>query len=581
MASLSNNELSITIRALDNASKTLKQVQGELVGLGDTTESSNDRSGRSWVVMGTVVGAVAGAVQAATYKIITGLESLVGSAVKRVDTLNNANAVFADMGFSAADTAQTMGDLDKSIRGLPTTLDSAVTNVQLLAVTTRDLGKSQRIFTALNDAILGTGGSSEQVQNSVVQLSQAFSDGTIDSSTWYSLIQSMGPALGGLASGMGLTIGQLKDGLSNGTISVQQFQDALITMDTQGGGGMKSFRDMAIDATSGIGSGFTNAKTAVTRGLADIIKAIGSENISNAISKTGRALERLLGKTGEVVGGFKDLRKGFNEGSGTLTGFEGKMASLGESFRRVWDVVAGMFGPSLDALWHTVTDKLWPAIERFLPFLQFGAEIIGIVLVAAIWLAINALNLIGDVLGWLGQVVANVGQWFVDRWNNIVSVWGKAKDFFSNLGGDIGAIFSKVGDKIKDAFTGALEFVKSLPKKFVDLFAGVGGMIRDLIGDIDIPGPLGKIKDVIPGFATGTSFAPGGDAELAEDGPELVMKRGVYNLPRGSQVLNARQTADVLSQRSGSVTIHQTNNIYNQADLRKANFELGWRLATT
>jgi hypothetical protein len=45
-------------------------------------------------------------------------------------------------------------------------------------------------------------------------------------------------------------------------------------------------------------------------------------------------------------------------------------------------------------------------------------------------------------------------------------------------------------------------------------------------------------------FATGTSFAPGGMALVGERGPELV------NLPRGSQVIPAAQTASMIGGRN-------------------------------
>jgi hypothetical protein len=52
----------------------------------------------------------------------------------------------------------------------------------------------------------------------------------------------------------------------------------------------------------------------------------------------------------------------------------------------------------------------------------------------------------------------------------------------------------------------------------------------------------------IPGFATGTDFAPGGLALVGERGPELV------NLPRGSQVIPAGRTRDMLGS-GGTVRI--------------------------
>ncbi len=80
----------------------------------------------------------------------------------------------------------------------------------------------------------------------------------------------------------------------------------------------------------------------------------------------------------------------------------------------------------------------------------------------------------------------------------------------------------------KDALSGLLsQFAQLLAQSaFTGLFGGSGGLLSGL---------------GIPGFATGTSFAPGGMALVGERGPELV------NLPRGSQVINANRTEQMLS----------------------------------
>lgn len=266
-----------------------------LANTNKTVDDTGKRTQTSFLKMGAVMGAVSGIAQNVFSRAIDGISGSVGDAVKRVDTLNNANNIFTDMGFKAGDTKTAMDDLKTSIVGLPTSLDQAVSGVELLAGSTNDIGKSQKIFSAMNDAIIGFGGSAGDVQGAIVQLSQAFSNGKIDAQTWNSLIQNgMGPALNAIAKQMGITTGALKDGLSDGTISVQSFQDALIKMDTQGGGGMKSFKETSKDATSGIATGMANAKTAVTRGIADIIQAIGSKNISDAISAIGTDFEKAL-----------------------------------------------------------------------------------------------------------------------------------------------------------------------------------------------------------------------------------------------------------------------------------------------
>jgi phage-related tail protein len=55
-------------------------------------------------------------------------------------------------------------------------------------------------------------------------------------------------------------------------------------------------------------------------------------------------------------------------------------------------------------------------------------------------------------------------------------------------------------------------------------------MVNSVSTGTNIPKKTSSIPKV-PGFASGTNFAPGGLAWVGESGPELV------NLPRGSQVI--------------------------------------------
>lgn len=113
----------------------------------------------------------------------------------------------------------------------------------------------------------------------------------------------LGPALNALAKEMGMTSGQLKAGLSDGSISVSKFQDALINLDTKGGGGLKSLHTIVQDATSGIGTSISNMKTAVTRGLANLItafdnllKTVLGTDIATIITNSGARTEAALNK---------------------------------------------------------------------------------------------------------------------------------------------------------------------------------------------------------------------------------------------------------------------------------------------
>ena len=225
-------------------------------------------------------------------RITSMISGSVDNAIKRVDTLNNATRSFENMGFSAGQTKKAMTDLDTAITGLPTSIDSAVRQTQLLAASTGDIDKSTKIYKAMNDGILGFGGTADMVENAVIQLSQAFSNGKVDAETWNSMINSgMGPALNALAKKLGVTTGQLKTDLSSGKISVNDFQNALIELDNKGGGGMKSLAQIAKDSTKGIGTSWTNFKTAVTRAVAAVMDALAKAGLTDLIDKGTNAIK--------------------------------------------------------------------------------------------------------------------------------------------------------------------------------------------------------------------------------------------------------------------------------------------------
>lgn len=115
------------------------------------------------------------------------------------------------------------------------------------------------------------------------------------------------------------------------------------------------------------------------------------------------------------------------------------------------------------------------------------------------------------------------------------------------------SIGQTIAQSIGSAFQGLIDGSKKVKDVLRDLLAQLGQMLvnkafTSIVGSL-FGGGFGGFK--IPGFATGTNYAPGGLAWVGERGPELV------NLPRGSQVIPNHKLGD----RGGGVNVPVNINI--------------------
>lgn len=276
----------INTKDYDAGKKHIEKGNNELEGNAKKTSSGFSAA---WA------GAIGGLVATVAQKGFALISSSIDSAVKRVDTLNNSTRTFENMGIATADSKKAMDALQKSIKGMPTPLDGAVRGMTALTATYGDIGKGQKVFSALNNAILGFGGSADMVDNAITQLSQLPMDGPLDAQTWNSLRNSgITPVLVAMAKDSGKSVAEMKEAFGSGELTVQDFTDRLVKMNKDGGGGLKSLEKIAKDSTKGIGTGFSNMQTAVVRGMSKVIEAVGSKNISNAISNIGQGFENVL-----------------------------------------------------------------------------------------------------------------------------------------------------------------------------------------------------------------------------------------------------------------------------------------------
>lgn len=133
-----------------------------------------------------------------------------------------------------------------------------------------------------------------------------------------------------------------------------------------------------------------------------------------------------------------------------------------------------------------------------------------------------AVGFVKDHLGWIALALGPIGIAAFELYKHWDSVWSGIKTVIS----DVWSFIKPIIDGIESAVSGVSDAIGKL--------SSAAGAVKS------VGSAVGGALSHIPGFASGTSYAPGGLALVGEDGPELV------RLPRGSAVTPSAQTAQAL-----------------------------------
>lgn len=208
-------------------------------------------------------------------------------------------------------------------------------------------------------------------------------------------------------------------------------------------------------------------------------------------------------------------------------GLDGVMKKLQPVIQVMTELWQKYLQPALMEVWKVFQERLLPALKNLweqispilIPVLKTLGIILGAIVFAQIMIFVEGLRL---AIGWISNIinwVANAIKWL--------------KDFIGTVGriaGQIGSALAGVYNAIVTPFQKAFDFITGIPGKIVGAVGNIGQLLRDKLGDWDIPGPLGKVRDVIPGFAEGGFTGRGGVNEIAG-----IVHKGEYVIPQ-SQV---------------------------------------------
>ena len=408
-------------------------------------------------------------------KALQVISSNIGDAVKRVDTLNNFPKVMKAFGVSTKEAQASIKRIDKSIRGLPTSLDTAVSGVRDFFMVTKNLKQAEAMFKAVNDsALIFANGSQEAVQRFTYAYKQSLAAGKVDAQNFRQMNEAIPGVMDKVAQSMGMSMQQLKQGLSDGSISMDQFNAELIKLDTQGGAGMKSFGETAKTSTAGIQTSVTNMKTALVRGLADIINKVNESlkpfgGLSGVISKVGQFGEAAFKKIGQA-----------------LAFVVPKLIQFGQfiaKHKTAVLILAGAIG-SLYVAYKTlmIVNTIKNAIAGFrlaLSMLKIQAMLCG-TSISTLRGALALLNLsfLASPIFWIIAAIIALVAGFVILWNKCEAF----RNFWINLWKGIMKVLQPVIDGIVNAFNTYLKpAIDNLIKAFQNIWTALQPIINFVI----------------------------------------------------------------------------------------------------
>ena len=460
----------------------------------------------------------------------------MGTAVKRFDTMKNFPNVMKNLGIGTAESNEAIKKLEKELQGLPTSLDQGAMAVQRFTSKNGDVKKSTDMFLGLNNALLAGGASSEVQASAMEQISQAYAKGKPDMIEWRSLLSAMPAQAKQLGMAFGMSSDELGEALRKGDISMDEFMDKVMELNTQGVAGFESFSVQAKNATGGIQTSMTNLKSRVAAGIAEMIsgveKGLAKANlpsIAEIVDKLGTAIKNVLkaaapyivafiGKLGEVYqwakkneGLVKTLTKvvlalvGALSAISVVTKIVSTLAPLIKIFTTLFNVIKTII--SVVKVVSVVFKALF-ALMAANPIVLIIAGIVALVAAfVTLWNKCEAfrnffINLWNGIKTIFTAVIEGIKTYFVTRWNlmktSFVSIINGIKTTWTNIWNTIKSFFTNIINGIKTGFTNMVNNIKTKINNIKNFASSIVNAFKSL------PGKLLNIgKDIAKGLWNG------------------------------------------------------------------------------
>lgn len=290
--------------SLNNVENTVKKKGASIASLGKET-------GSKWATAWAV--AAGNIISKGISKITSVISSGFSSAISRIDTLDNFPKVMTALGYSAEEANSSVSKISDALDGLPTTLDGAINDVQKLAATMGNLDQGMvnatSVGLALNDMFLAGGKGTEAASMAMEQYNQMLANGKVDMQSWRSMVNAAPGQMKQLAQSLvGATADSqdLYEAMKEGTVTFDQFNEALVRLDKEGGESFSSFNSQAVAATQGLETQLKNINTSLTKFIGASIKG----NVEQMDTYSNQLVNRISAVLPQLINGFANAFTG-------------------------------------------------------------------------------------------------------------------------------------------------------------------------------------------------------------------------------------------------------------------------------
>lgn len=527
------------------------------------------------------------------------LASNMDSAISRFDTLKNFPKVMETLGASAEDSQEALNTLSDNIDGLPTSLDEAALGVQRFQAKTKDVKKSTAYFTAINDAILAGGANSTTASAAMEQFIQMYSKGKVSGQEWLSVMTAMPGQMQQIAESFGYTStavgGDFYLALQDGTISMDQFMDKLVELDTVGGENITSFRDQAYTATGGIGTALTNVKNRISKGLAEIIKSLDDAladygGISGVINTISTKIKDALVKVAEWISkiDWKEVINKIKEYAPIVLGIVGAILTLTTALNVFKNVMAGvqlvqtllssslalpilLIGLVIAAVILLYTKCEWfrnlvnGIIEAIKPVLQGLWELLKLIIEQTIQRIKDIWAVLEPIVKIILQVVTAMILTIIQTIRKVIGAISWVIEKFHEARQKITEAVTNLKNKVVNGFNTMIDKVKGIGKNIIDgLIGGVTGGAEKLYNKCKEVGKkaLNKIKETLGIHSPSTEFAMVGKFSM------LGFEKGLMDMqPEIDKAINSMFTLNPSLTGTMNNSLSPNINVVNNVNL--------------